>query len=164
MKTWIYSLTFVLFFLFYSCDNQTKEALRTAEAFLEENPDSALFYLESIPAPELLSPKDYNDYLLLLVQAKDKAAEDISKDSLIFTLKGYYKKKDPVKDAQVSFYCGKIKQKNKEYENAMQHYLEAEQAIENTDREDIKGLIQFGMGSLFYNQFLWDESIEKFKG
>lgn len=88
--------------------------LTKVEQIVELNPDSALLILDSITIPHDLSKEEYNKFLLLLIQAKDKSYKDISSDTLLFQVKDYYlKNKDIDNAALASFYCGRILQEQK---------------------------------------------------
>ena len=56
----------------YNVPPSVKEALSTAEAYMEENPDSALHILQNISHPENLRSQARADYALLYTQACDK--------------------------------------------------------------------------------------------
>ena len=56
----------------YNVPPSVKEALSTAEAYMEENPDSALHILQNISHPENLRSQARADYALLYTQACDR--------------------------------------------------------------------------------------------
>jgi DNA-binding CsgD family transcriptional regulator len=76
--------------------------------------------------PEDLRTSQYHQYVLLLLQAKDKSYRDISADTLIFATKKYYVKKNDFENAALSaFYCGRVLQEQKKNEKALRFYLNA---------------------------------------
>ena len=76
----------------YNVPPSVKEALSTAEAYMEENPDSALHILQNISHPENLRSQARADYALLYTQACDKTHLLPPTDSLVQTAVNYYKK------------------------------------------------------------------------
>lgn len=79
-----------------SCENDQRNAhsvLKEAKDIVEEYPDSALFLLRSIHDPVNLDKDKYAEYVLLLVQAKDKAYKDIANDTAIFHVTKYFQEK-----------------------------------------------------------------------
>lgn len=77
----------------YNVPPSVKEALSTAEAYMEENPDSALHILQNISHPENLRSQARADYALLYTQACDKTHLLPPTDSLVQTAVNYYKKR-----------------------------------------------------------------------
>ena len=99
----------------YNVPPSVKEALSTAEAYMEENPDSALHILQNISHPENLRSQARADYALLYTQACDKTHLLPPTDSLVQTAVNYYKKeKNSINAAKSYFYLGRLKR------NAMQ--------------------------------------------
>ncbi len=173
MFAWLFYITMKLTFLtliscflsvLFSCsrpDNETLHLMNKAEAFLETRPDSALYYLDLIAFPENLPEKTYDDYLLLHIQAKDKNREDISGDTTIFQLKNKYLRTNPEKEAMISLYIGKVYQAQKDYEQALVNFLDAEIFAIEYGSDNLNGLIQASIGTVFYYQAALDQSIER---
>ena len=69
----------------YNVPPSVKEALSTAEAYMEENPDSALHILQNISHPENLRSQARADYALLYTQACDKTHLLPPTDSLLLS-------------------------------------------------------------------------------
>jgi tetratricopeptide (TPR) repeat protein len=138
-------------FLALSCSQQTKTAkaiLDEAENIVEQYPDSAFRLLNTVYFPEDLSKKQYNRYVLLMMQAKDKSYRDITADTVIFAAKAYYEKKnDAPNAAMAAYYCGRILHEQKKAEEAAEAYLEALQWADKTDDYNLKGLIHGNLGS-----------------
>ena len=90
-----------------SCNrNQEKVSLifDEVENIVEQYPDSALILLKSIQNPYELSKCQHAKYVLLSVQAKDKAYEDIASDTLIFQVKKHFQKKNDKRNNIFSFF------------------------------------------------------------
>ncbi len=138
--------------------------LTKVEQIVELNPDSALLILDSITIPHDLSKEEYNKFLLLLIQAKDKSYKDISSDTLLFQVKDYYlKNKDIDNAALASFYCGRILQEQKKNNEAVAYYLDAEKYATQINNQNLIGLSNSSIGGLLSIQFTQDEAILKFK-
>lgn len=88
----------------YNVPPSVKEALSTAEAYMEENPDSALHILQNISHPENLRSQARADYALLYTQACDKTHLLPPTDSLVQTAVNYYKKEKNSINAAKSYF------------------------------------------------------------
>ncbi|NDV94792.1 hypothetical protein D0T84_07645 [Dysgonomonas sp. 521] len=153
---------------YFSCSSESKNArehINIAESLIESKPDSALALLDSVLYPENLSNQNMNRYYLLWVQARDRSHKDISKDTIIFKVKNYYKRKDNAEKAALAcFYSGKVLRAQKNNKDAMTAYMEAETYADQTQENyNVKGLIQSHIGYLYYNELLQDEALTRFK-
>jgi Tfp pilus assembly protein PilF len=120
--------------------------------------------LDSIHYPAELSKPLFAEYVLLSIQAKDKACKDISKDTLIFQVKNDFRGKGDLKKTILSeFYSGRVYHVRQEYKKAMNAYLKAETLSEEIQDDHLKGLIQSLIGELYYTQELYSKAIEKFQ-
>ena len=74
MKTQILKATLLAFIIFFSCHqvSQQHPILEQAEKVMSEHPDSALFLLEQVAAPEKMPERDYATWCLLITEARDK--------------------------------------------------------------------------------------------
>ncbi|MDX8341790.1 tetratricopeptide repeat protein [Draconibacterium sp. IB214405] len=149
-----------------SCQKQSKTIepiLDQAESILELNPDSALLLLHEITNVKRLKKEVYYQYYLLGLQAKYKSFKDITSDTLIFTIRDYYQNtNNPEKIALATFYCGRVYQEQKNYEEALQQYLETEQYLKNSTNFNLKGLCRSAIGNIYYRQLLKDKAISHF--
>ena len=68
MKTQILKATLLAFIIFFSCHqvSQQHPILEQAEKVMSEHPDSALFLLEQVAAPEKMPERDYATWCLLI--------------------------------------------------------------------------------------------------
>ncbi len=162
-----YYCLIIFLFVFLSCNKQSKEIdnlLIAGENLVEQNPDSVLLLLDSIYHPEKLNEKQLAEYNLLLVHAKDKAYKDISEDTLIFQITEYFEKqKSSEKSALANFYSGRVHQSRKEKEKAISAYLKAESFADETDNNNLMGLIQYFIGDINYDQSLLEDAIIRYK-
>lgn len=158
---------FILSALLFSCSSDSQKAetyLAQAQDLLEINPDSTLSLLDSIFLPDNLGEQQYNRYLLLRIQAKDKAYKNIAEDTIVFQIKDYYiQKKNPELSTLASYYCGRVLESQKKNKEAMSEYMDAEKYSEETTDNNTKGLIQSSIGYLYFDQLLYDEALPRFK-
>ena len=150
-----------------SCTEQTKTAkaiLDEAETIVEEQPDSAFRLLNTIYFPEDFGKKQYNRYVLLRLQAKDKSYRDITEDTLIFAAKTYYEKKNDVPNAALAaYYCGRVLHEQQKSEEATEAYRQALQWADKTGDYNLKGLIHGNLGILFREHYDYSDAIEEAK-
>ena len=157
----------VVSFLFHllSCSRQTNDINRMLDksaSLVDLYPDSISKLLDSLYFTDDLSKKQYNKYLLLKIQAKDRIYQDISQDTSIFEVKKYYiKNKDPEDLLWATYYCARVYQDNNEEKKALNEYLEAEKQAEQTTNYNLSGLIQNSIGVLLSKQSLNDEAIKR---
>lgn len=150
-----------------SCQHQSKRVepiLQKAEQVLEHSPDSALVLLHDITNAQKLKKELYYQYYLLQIQAKYKSDKDITADSLVFTIRDYYKNRNKLEEtALATFYCGRVYQEQKNYEEALLQYLDTEQYLKQSNNLNLKGLCQSAIGNIYYKQFLKDKAINYFE-
>lgn len=149
----------------FSCQKNNKDTtdiLTRLEQTVEQNPDSVLSILDSI-IPYKLNEEDYNNFILLQIQAKDKAYQNISTDTIIYKVKNYYLSIGDMKKAALSsFYSGRVLQEQNKDSQAINEFLIAEGYAERTKDVVLKGLIQSNIGSIFLKEFLETEAIKHF--
>lgn len=153
--------------LLLSCNRPSQEVDRIfleVSNLVEDYPDSALVLLDSIIYLAGMNERQENEYILLTTQARDKGFKDISGDTLIFAVSDYFVKKEDWYNATLSkFYCGRVYHMQKEYRKAILAYLEAETLSGNITDNNLKGLIQYFIGEVYYEQLSLSEAIKRFK-
>lgn len=161
----IFFLILLTWVVLASCQSQKIEpVLEKAAMIMEDYPDSALIILEELQNPQGLKKSEYCQYYLLYIQAKDKCYKNITSDTLIFDIQKYFVCKNDVERAAVaSFYSGRVLQENKKYEDALQTYLNADDYLQQSKNDNLKGLFQAAIGEIYYHQLLTDESIAHVK-
>lgn len=163
--TYLISLSCLIFS--FSCQKQSeraKELTDQAESIMEEYPDSALLVLKGIKNPESLPKNAYYYYYLIQIQAKDKAYEDITSDTIITKVQKYYSDKHNLELAALAtFYCGRVKQEQQDYDKALQVYLGAEDYLSQIDNDNLKGLFAASIGGIYYEQLLTNKAIEYYR-
>ena len=85
------SLLLLFFYSLTSCNNNLEDELATADAIINDNPDSVLNILSSIEFPEELQDKNKADYWRLRSLAHSKKRETLIYDSLVIYSLNYYK-------------------------------------------------------------------------
>ncbi|GHT13771.1 hypothetical protein FACS189432_02860 [Bacteroidia bacterium] len=163
----MYLFSCLLLAICFSCSKSAKELetlFNQVESIVEQQPDSALALLNTILFPEDLKESRYNQFLLLQIQAKDKSYQDITSDTIIFKVKEYYIQKNDYPNASLAaYYCGRVLYEQKEYEKAIQTFLETANHAKKINNETLEGLCLYSIGEIHYNQYLFDNAIEKFK-
>ncbi len=115
----------------------------------EQNPAGAVALLDSVNTA-LLDDARYADFVLLQVRAKDLADRDISGDQAIFRAKDcFLSQKDYGKAAWAYFYSGRVNRHRNESGEALQNFMEAARMAQNTNDDNLKGLIQYNTGELY---------------
>jgi len=162
MKQYFYILILVCNLL--SCKekhNPNYETLNKIENLLLAHADSALIILNSMS----LTPNDafeQNKYFLYRIIAKDKTDHDIYMDKEILDVYDYYKKNDNNRLTYISaFYCGKVFQANKEYDQAIKYYNIAENTATTLNDREFKAEILYTMSRLLIEQSIFDDAKEK---
>lgn len=160
-------LLFGYFLSIISCSDKARnvsQILDRASLLMDMSPDSSFTLLDSIQDSESFSNALYNRYQLLYIQAKDKQYKDITTDSVIFQVQNYYKaKKDIPNLTLASFYCGRLLQGKKEFKEAAFFYIQAENYAEQNSNTYLKGLIQYYLGTIYYDQLMEKEAIRHYK-
>ncbi len=150
----------------YSCSDkadQTRRLLKQAESVMQNYPDSALKVLDEILYPEILNESLYYKYILLMVQAKDKNYKDISGDTIIGRAAEYFTKAGDSHDAALArFYQGRIKMYQENYKDAIEDLLFAEELAKKEQHDNLLGLINDDIGTIYRKQINYDKCIEHY--
>ncbi len=167
MKKFILLIS-LLALTFASCNRQAEQVdllLQRVETIVEQYPDSALHILGYIRNPYELNEAQFAEYTLRLIQAKDRANENISSDTLIFRARDYYKRKNNPKALILSeFYCGRVMHAQGNNEKAMQLYMEARTAADAARDNYMSAMADFYIGILNLKQYtLGEEARTHFK-
>lgn len=152
-----------LFLVLHSCQNENSY-INKAEAVIEQYPDSALSFLDSMHVMGNMSHNDKQNSILLRIQAKDKLFLDITQDSLILELPTYFLEKNDYANASTaSYYSGRYYHELEQSKLAMELYIEALNLSNNMDDcEDYKGILETNIGYLLYNESEYHEALERF--
>ncbi|GHT79251.1 hypothetical protein AGMMS50262_22750 [Bacteroidia bacterium] len=97
---------------------------------------------------------------MLWIQAKDKNFNDIVSDTIIFTVKDYYVQKKDYRNAAIAtFYCGRVLHEQKNADKTAKAYLEAMEWADQTNDNNLKGLINSNLGILYREHLSYDKAI-----
>lgn len=136
------------------CSNSDKEivsVLDLAESLLEHRPDSSLFTLNSVNLKDISSKSCKARYALLKSIALDKNYIDVSDDSLTSIAVAYYGKHgDADERLKAYLYNGRVHKNAKDYEQAMNDYLHAEESVKDSDNNVVIGRL-YTAKSVLYN-------------
>ncbi|WP_297101596.1 tetratricopeptide repeat protein [uncultured Draconibacterium sp.] len=135
-----------------------------AEIIMEQDPDSALVILDAFTHAHKKKKELYYKYQLVKIQAKYKCYKDISNDTLIFTIRDYYfNKNNTAKVALAAYYSGRVYQEQKDYENALIQFFDANKYLEQSGNLNLKGLCQNAIGDIYSMQLLKEKAIIYYK-
>jgi len=154
-----FSFSYPMYFGFYvvlfyfitlsSCNPDSKKAdavLQSVEDIVEQYPDSAFLLLDSIDNPYELNEGQQAKYFLLSVESKYKTEKDISKDSLIFKAKDYFRNKNDLKHlALATFYSGRALEALQKPQEALNCFLESESIAIAAKESSLTGFIQYNI-------------------
>lgn len=148
-----------------ACNNPQPEAnklLTQAEQLMDDHPDSAMLLIDSIFYPEKsFNKKDYMRYWVARVQARYKNYVPVTEDTFIFEARDYFTAhaKDLSLTSRAYFYSGCVYREQGDFEQAMQHYKDAEMYAVKAGNLDLEGLIQYNIGNLLKEQGLEDKAL-----
>ncbi len=156
-----------LFFLsiialaFGSClqNNSTQTKLMQAEQLMNERPDSSLYILNTITNPAELNEANYAYFLLLHTQAKDKNNLNIAGDTLIqFAVDYFSRQKDISHAAHACFYTNRVNSQRGKLKPAIEYCLKAKEFAEQTNENNLLGLIHFDLAEIYKTQALYNKA------
>ena len=162
MKTQILKATLLAFIIFFSCHqvSQQHPILEQAEKVMSEHPDSALFLLEQVAAPEKMPERDYATWCLLITEARDKNYIEHTSDSLINVAIQYFEKKKDINRLSEAYYCqGRVLSELSASEEALTAYLKAKELVRETSDRDLEARINNHLGTLYWKNRKFKESL-----
>lgn len=143
-----------LIFLCTSCSKSDKtivSVLNTAESCMEQHPDSSLIILNSINLNEISTKANKARYALLKSIALDKNYIDVTDDSLTSIAVAYYSDYGNSDERLKAYlYNGRVYENAKDYEQAMNNYLNAEEWVKSCGDNIIIGRL-YSSKSVLYN-------------
>lgn len=159
----VYKYVVSILLLCTSCSGYRTELI-DVESYINERPDSALAFLQSIDISSVKGKAVKNHYYLLLAQAKDKCFIDETNDSLMLCVVDYYKKRNDFNKLFRSYYyLGRIQQNDSRYSDAMYSYTEAEQLLDHIDDDYAKGLLYAQIGALNHSCLDFKKALAAFE-
>ena len=146
-----------------SCSHHSKhwETLTQIEAFVEENPDSALSVLQCIEVDDLSGSEEKAKHALLLLMALDKNDVAETDFEILHPAIDYYKNNGtPTEQMFTLFYQGQIHRINSQYAQALACFGEAIKIDENSKDIQTKARIYDAQGDVYRVLTKWDETIK----
>ena len=144
--------------------NPVRARLADIESYSESNPDSARKALEAIDPSFLNTRRLQAQHALMLSTALSRCKAKVSNDSLISIAVDYYDRFGPRKEKFLShYYQGRVYHDLKEYESAMQAFLEAE-SVHSKDIS-LRYLTSLHMlkGELYQSYYDYDKAVKSFR-
>ena len=146
-----------------SCSHHSKhwETLTQIEAFVEENPDSALSVLQGIEVDDLSGSEEKAKHALLLLMALDKNDVAETDFEILHPAIDYYKNNGTTTEQMLTlFYQGQIHRINSQYAQALACFGEAIKIDENSKDIQTKARIYDAQGDVYRVLTKWDETIK----
>ena len=157
-----YIIVIILALCLVSCSHHSKqwETLTQIEAFVEENPDSALSVLQCIEVDDLSGSEEKAKHALLLLMALDKNDVAETDFEIFHPAIDYYKNNGtPTEQMLTLFYQGQIHRINSQYAQALACFGEAIKIDENSKDIQTKARIYDAQGDVYRVLTKWDETI-----
>ncbi|GHU70039.1 hypothetical protein FACS189413_09830 [Bacteroidia bacterium] len=102
--------------------------------------------------------------ILRVVAEKTEREADITGDLLIMDARDYYvKKKKTAQAASACYYCGRVYLQRKEYDSALNDFLEAEKQATQVHNYELLASIYYYMGVMYTDQLLGNNAVEKLR-
>lgn len=156
----ILNLLFLLSLVACGRNVNVSPLLIEAEEYMNERPDSALYFLESIIQQETLSGEDKAFWCLLITQARDKNYVKHTSDSLINIAVHYYNKKGNIERKAQAYYCqGRVYTDMLLFEEAIVSYLKAEELVQQTTDYNLQARIYNQLGDLYKKNLLHKDAL-----
>ncbi|WP_455668772.1 tetratricopeptide repeat protein [Phocaeicola sp.] len=159
-------ILFVFTFLLGSCTHHHSvrwQYLERVEAYIEQQPDSALSLLQQLSVDDCRGDAQKAYYNLLLTQALDKTYHSITDAPVASALDYYQHSEDSLRKAKAFFYQGRQYSEAEEYEAAVRCYLCALTAMKPLDEPKYKALCYSHLGNANFRQALYANSLRYYK-
>lgn len=141
-----------------------KGMLDSAEAIMNERPDSALMLLEDLDSAEVRGREMKARYSLLMSMALDKNVIDTADISVILPALRYYGHRgDVLSRARTYFYYGRVLQNGGDNEAALEAVSKAELYAGQTDDLYLQGLIADCKGRIYEDDYEFENAIALYK-
>ena len=158
---WVLVIAFIAGSVF-SCtyNSESEKRLTSAEALMNQHPDSALAILQGIDRSSLSSGKEKARYALLMSQALDKNYIDTTTFDILQPAIDYYiDKGNPDEKLKTFYYQGRIYQNKGDEDNAMLSFINAREITGVTDTLTFAHLL-VAQGVLYLRQYKTTDFVE----
>lgn len=158
---WVLIIAFITGAVFSCTDNsEAEKRLTSAEALMNQHPDSALAILQGIDRSSLSSGKEKARYALLMSQALDKNYIDTTTFDILQPAIDYYiDKGTPDEKLTTFYYQGRIYQNKGDEDNAMLSFINAREITGVTDTLTFAHLL-VAQGVLYLRQYKTTDFVE----
>lgn len=158
---WVLIIAFITGAVFSCTDNsEAEKRLTSAEALMNQHPDSALAFLQGIDRSSLSSGKEKARYALLMSQALDKNYIDTTTFDILQPAIDYYiDKGTPDEKLTTFYYQGRIYQNKGDEDNAMLSFINAREITGVTDTLTFAHLL-VAQGVLYLRQYKTTDFVE----
>ena len=147
-----------------NCPHDIKALMDSAEVVMNDNPQKALDYMESIDARSLRSKAKQARYALLYTEAQYKNYNPIPSDSLIKVAIQYYSiRSNTLNKFKSYYYLGAVYNDLMNYTDALLALTKAEQLVDKIDDCYLRGLLYSQIGDLFNKAYEVNLSLNNFK-
>ncbi len=154
---------------FYSCTSQPEapKLLREASKLAENNPVEAMNLIDSIADPEnSLTKEQYMQYLVTRVQVYYKNFRDISRDTLIFEARDYFRRKrNNYSNLRFLsyFYSGSVYREQQRNNLAINEYKHALTIAEEESNKPQQAFVHYNIGNLYFEQHAYQTALDYYK-
>lgn len=152
---------FFFFFFFFSCKKEdvSFDLLKQAKSIADIKPLEALVLLDSIQNPESMDKDNYMQYITAYVQAKYKAQQEITNDTLIFDAQKYFNSIDNTQEAILAnYYSGCVYRDKKMINESLESFLNSSYYTIKTGNNQMSAKIFDNIGALYFEQGLIDSA------
>lgn len=152
---------FFFFFFFFSCkkEDASFDLLKQAKSIADIKPLEALVLLDSIQNPESMDKDNYMQYITAYVQAKYKAQQEITNDTLIFDAQKYFNSIDNTQEAILANYYSDCVYRDKKMINeSLESFLNSSYYTIKTGNNQMSAKIFDNIGALYFQQGLIDSA------
>lgn len=158
---WVLIIAFITGAVFSCTDNsEAEKRLTSAEALMNQHPDSALAILQGIDRSSLSSGKEKARYALLMSQALDKNYIDTTTFDILQPAIDYYiDKGTPDEKLTTFYYQGRIYQNKGDEDNSMLSFINAREITGVTDTLTFAHLL-VAQGVLYLRQYKTTDFVE----
>lgn len=158
-------LTLLLALLFSCSRPHIQQLLFLVEKMIEEQPENALILLETVEDPAQLTPKEYAEYQLTYIKAKDKCYIDLASDTAIIknVIDIYNRYSENMSTGWIYYYAGRVYQDANKDEAASRYYLEASDYAEKYANYKLGTMANYYLAEYHANQLAYEKAINSYK-
>lgn len=166
MKRYIIAAITILAFVAGMVSCTGRKVIRQLDDFgsyINENPDSALFVLDSMSAAGIQGREANAKFALLYSMALDKSYIDVDNDSIIAPAVRWYRHHGSSDDKlKTLYYLGRTYGNAGNAEDEMKSYVKAEKYTEKAGDLTAVGMLYSAKGRIYSNIYSFDDAIENY--